>query len=119
MKILKLLPLFLISLLFFNCNTTPKTAGVNVAYMDQTVAPKDDFFRFVNGTWLDQTAIPDDKTRWGSFDELREMTRADVMKILEDAATAASKKPDNSNSMEKTDQEKAIGFVSSYFRCGR
>ena len=110
MKILKLLPLLLIPLFFFNCNTTPKTAGVNVAYMDQTVAPKDDFFRFVNGTWLDQTAIPDDKTRWGSFDELREMTRADVMEILENAATAASKKPDNSNSIEKTDQEKAIGL---------
>ena len=30
--------------------------------------------------------IPDDKTRWGSFNELRENTDADVLAILKKAA---------------------------------
>jgi endothelin-converting enzyme/putative endopeptidase len=34
-----------------------------------TVKPADDFFRFVNGTWLDKTEIPSDRTL-GSFNEL-------------------------------------------------
>src|SRR5690606_40300745 len=46
--------------------------GINLSYMDTTTSPKDDFFRYVNGTWLDQTTIPDDKTVWGSFNELRD-----------------------------------------------
>jgi predicted metalloendopeptidase len=40
--------------------------------MDKTVKPANDFFRYVNGTWLDNTEIPSDRTRWGSFDELRQ-----------------------------------------------
>ena len=48
-----------------------KTPGINVPFMDKSVKPSDDFFKFVNGTWLKNTEIPADKTRWGSFDELR------------------------------------------------
>jgi predicted metalloendopeptidase len=54
--------------------------------MDKTVKPANDFFRYVNGTWLDNTEIPD-RTRWGSFDELRQKTDADALAILKEAAT--------------------------------
>ncbi|MCB0375943.1 MAG: M13 family peptidase, partial [Sinomicrobium sp.] len=40
------------------------TPGVNLAYMDNTVNPADDFFRYVNGGWLDHTEIPADRPRW-------------------------------------------------------
>jgi endothelin-converting enzyme/putative endopeptidase len=36
----------------------------NVNYMDKTVKPATTFFRYVNGTWLDNTEIPSDRTRW-------------------------------------------------------
>ena len=42
--------------------------GINTSFMDKTVKPNDDFFNFVNGTWLKNTPIPADKTRWGSFE---------------------------------------------------
>ena len=32
--------------------------------MDKSVNPADDFNRYVNGTWLDKTEIPADRTRW-------------------------------------------------------
>ena len=37
--------------------------GVDEAGMDPSVRPQDDFFRFVNGTWLDRTAIPSAQPR--------------------------------------------------------
>src|SRR5690554_2412527 len=47
---------------------------IDKANMDTTVSPAEDFFRYANGAWLDKTDIPNDKTRWGSFDELRDRT---------------------------------------------
>jgi predicted metalloendopeptidase len=42
----------------FNCKRT----GINVNYMDKTVKPANPIY--VNGTWLDNTEIPSDRTRW-------------------------------------------------------
>jgi len=60
--------------------------GINLSYMDKKVKPSDDFFRYVNGAWVDNTEIPADKTRWGSFDQLRETTNNDALAILKEAA---------------------------------
>jgi putative endopeptidase len=35
--------------------------GFDLAGADQATKPGDDFFRYANGRWVDQTAIPDDK----------------------------------------------------------
>ncbi len=83
-----------------------KAPGINVSYMDLTVKPSDNFFRFVNGTWLDKTEIPKDKTRWGSFDELRQNTDKDVLVILADATKGGKYKP-------TSDQGKAIIMYQS------
>ena len=80
-----------------------KEPGINVNYMDKNVKPSNDFFRYVNGTWLDNTAIPNDRTRWGSFDELRQRTDADALEILKEATTNPSYK-------SNTDQGKAVNL---------
>lgn len=83
-------------------NETPqKNPGINVSYMDKSVKPSDDFFKFVNGTWLKNTEIPADKTRWGSFDELRQNTDKDALAILKEASK-------NPKYKSNTDQGKAI-----------
>lgn len=46
------------------------TFGFDTEGMDPSVAPGDDFNRFANGTWLDQTPIPSDRARFGMFDLL-------------------------------------------------
>ena len=83
-----------------------KKPGINLADMDKKVKPSDDFYRFVNGTWLDKTVIPSDKTSWGSTYELFENTNKDVAKILDDAIK-------NSNYKSNTDQGKAINLYKS------
>jgi len=37
------------------------TYGIATENMDQSVKPGDNFFKFVNGTWLKETEIPADK----------------------------------------------------------
>jgi putative endopeptidase len=49
-----------------------KEEGINLAYMDKSVRPQDDFFSYVNGNWIKETQIPSDKASWGSFNALRE-----------------------------------------------
>lgn len=63
---------------------------LNPANMDTTVNPGDDFFNYANGAWLKNNPIPDDKTRWGSFDELGENNYKALRSLLEDAANNKS-----------------------------
>lgn len=44
--------------------TAPKEPGINVSYMDTKISPSQDFFKYVNGTWLEKTEIPSDRTTW-------------------------------------------------------
>lgn len=80
--------------------------GIKVELMDKSVKPGTDFFRFVNGKWLDNTEIPKDRSRWGSFDELRKKTDADAMAILKTASQSSRYK-------SNTDQGKAINLFKS------
>ncbi len=60
--------------------------ALNLSYIDSTVNPGDDFFRFVNGGWLDNTPIPDDKTRWGEFNILHEKSNERILAIIKEIA---------------------------------
>ena len=37
--------------------------GIILANMDTLVSPKDDFYSYVNGTWMKNTEIPEDEVR--------------------------------------------------------
>jgi putative endopeptidase len=81
----------------------PMVPGIITEYMDTTVHPGDDFFRFVNGGWLAANEIPDDRSRWGSFDELRKATSQNVYEVLQEAIRSGKYAAD-------TDQAKAALF---------
>ena len=59
------------------------TWGVDLEGMDRTVKPGDDFFRFVNGKWAASTQIPPDKTSFGAFVLLRDLSEARVRTLVE------------------------------------
>ena len=52
------------------------------------VKPGDDFFTYANGAWQTRTAIPADKTSWGAFNILADLSEARVHAILEQAAAS-------------------------------
>lgn len=61
-------------------------SGIRLEYLDPNVSPRQDFYQFVNGGWHEQAEIPADRSRWGSFDELRERTEQQVMALIQTAA---------------------------------
>ena len=60
--------------------------GFDLAGMDTSIDPGDDFFRYAGGTWLAKTEIPADRSRWGAFDMLREKSAQDVREAIENVA---------------------------------
>ncbi|MGB6501365.1 MAG: M13 family metallopeptidase [Thermoplasmata archaeon] len=54
--------------------------------MDLTADPTIDFFRYASGHWIDTHPIPQDKSSWTGFDELRERNLALLRGLLEDAS---------------------------------
>ena len=62
-------------------------SGIVLSNVDPAVRPQDDLFRHVNGKWLAETAIPDDRALEGSFTALRDASEESVRAIIEDAAT--------------------------------
>src|SRR5205823_2061951 len=65
-----------------------------LAGMDPTVAPGDDFFRYANGGWLKSTEIPPDRSVYGVFAMLEQLTAQRTADLI--AETAKSPAPDGS-----------------------
>ena len=61
------------------------TWGFDIAGMDRSIAPGDDFYGFANGIWAKDTAIPADKSSYGAFDVLADLSRERTRTILENA----------------------------------
>jgi putative endopeptidase len=68
---------------------TPKygTWGFDLAGRDTSVSAGDSFFRYANGTAFDNLQIPSDRTSYGSFNLLRELSDNRV-KVMIDALVA-------------------------------
>jgi putative endopeptidase len=65
--------------------------GIDATALSKQTRAQDDLFRHVNGTWLDNTEIPEDKAIYGSFHMLADASEEAVKLILEEAA--ANPKP--------------------------
>jgi predicted metalloendopeptidase len=65
-------------------------AGVDLAGMDRSVKPGDDFFAFANGTWLRTTQIPPDRASWGANNALADQTDKQVADLIQGAGQAKS-----------------------------
>jgi len=59
----------------------PKIPGIDASGMDTSVRPQDDFFRYVNGKWVDNTPIPADQSTYGTFAILRDRAQEAVRGI--------------------------------------
>ena len=86
------------------------SSGIDVAYLDSSVKPGDDFFAYVNGKWAAETEMPADKSRYGAFDMLRDTAQADVKAIVEMSASGDFEKG--------TDEQKVGDLYKSYLDMG-
>src|SRR5579859_2400043 len=75
-----------------SCNkavmTDSTTHGIDVAGIDRSTKPGDDFFKFANGSWDKNTPIPPDRASWGIDATLDEQATDHTRALLEHASTA-------------------------------
>jgi len=57
--------------------------GFDLTGMDRSIKPGDDWFDFVNGTWVKNTQIPADRSSYGAFAVLRDLSDARLRKLVE------------------------------------
>ncbi|WP_395377367.1 M13 family metallopeptidase [Marinicella sp. W31] len=94
-------------------NTTREAAppaaansGITLLNMDKSVRPQDDFYRHVNGKWLREFELPADKSNFGAFTELAELSRQRVRAIIN-----AVSKTDNATG---SDEQKIADLYNTY-----
>lgn len=63
----------------------------NTEEYSSTVRAQDDFYRYINGPWIDSYHLPADRSRYGSFDKLAEDAEKDIRTILDDDSANAPK----------------------------
>lgn len=81
-------------------------SGISLENMDTSVRPGDDFFMYVNGTWVQEAEIPADKAFYGGFRILRDEAEEDVKAIIEASASGDFAKG--------TDEQKVGDLYKSY-----
>src|SRR6185437_3517597 len=62
--------------------------GIEVANMDRSVQPGDDFYEYANGAWIKKTVIPPDRPGVGVFTALSDLTNKRTAGLIEEAAKA-------------------------------
>ncbi len=66
--------------------------GINLANIDQSVSPCEDFYHYANGNWIKNNPVPAAETRWGAFNELADRNISVEKGILVKAAADRSAK---------------------------
>ena len=65
-------------------------SGLDLAHIDSAVRPQDDLFRFMNGKWLKESKIPEDRASDGAFYWLYEQAEKQVKQIILDQAASGA-----------------------------
>jgi putative endopeptidase len=60
--------------------------GLDLAYLDRSISPCDDFFGFADGGWMKNNPIPPAYPAWATFNKLHEQNEDALRDILEEAA---------------------------------
>ncbi|MCC2624153.1 MAG: family peptidase [Burkholderiales bacterium] len=87
-------------------------SGIDLGNMDLLVHPGDDFYSFVNGTWLKNTPIPSDKVSLGAGVEVYENSINQLHDIISEL-TRHTNLPDNS------DEQKIVFLFNSYMNSAK
>ncbi|WP_133273715.1 M13 family metallopeptidase [Hymenobacter radiodurans] len=67
-----------------------KGVGLDVANLDKTADPCQDFYQYASGNWLKNNPVPAAESSWGSFNELFDKNNTVMRQILDEAAANTS-----------------------------
>ena len=92
-----------------NTAHAPLSSSIDPSSFSSVIKPADDLFRYVNGPWIDTYILPDDRSRFGSFDRLAENAEQQIRDILESSGDEAAKSKTLYASFLDTDAVEAAG----------
>ncbi len=88
----KILVIAILLVAFYSCDNNSKEMKetkedgnikpIDLADFDTTVSPKDDFYQYATGGWQKNNPLPDEESRFGSFDQLSKETNQKVKDII-------------------------------------
>jgi putative endopeptidase len=80
-----------------------KGVGIDLANMDLTVNPCEDFYHYASGNWLKNTPVPAAESRWGSFNVLYGHNQLVLRDILDEAVKKAGTAAKGTNAQKVGD----------------
>ena len=86
-------PILALALSVAACNdkkAATQTGGIDVANLDRSVTPNQDFYQFACGGWMQAHPLTDEYGRFGSFDLLAENNRKQMQGLIEELAAKKS-----------------------------
>ena len=89
-RTLLLLATLLVATPAWKAPSPPIQSGIDLAGMDNSVRPGDNFFDYVNGGWMKATPIPPDKAGYGVGTILVDQTRKRTQALIQKAAASGS-----------------------------
>jgi putative endopeptidase len=70
-------------------NRSTSAQGIDLAGIDKSVDPGDDFFGYANGAWSKAVQIPGDRPSYGAFDAIAEKVNARTADLIKGAGKSA------------------------------
>ena len=79
---------------YISCKQNDKqdVPAINLADLDTSIDPGEDFDSYANGGWKKLNPLPEDRGRYGSFDKLAEEAEAQLNELVEETAKTTNVK---------------------------
>ncbi|MDA3878925.1 MAG: M13 family metallopeptidase [Prolixibacteraceae bacterium] len=71
----------------FSCQSNEKTKAIDLNNLDTSVSPAHDFDQYANGGWKVNNPMPDDKSRFGTFDKLRDEAEKQLQTLFDEVTS--------------------------------
>ncbi len=82
---------FFLSLMALTACNKPQTTGIHIENLDTTAVAQNDFYQYACGGWMKNNPLPNEYSRFGSFDELGLSNLEQVNGLIADIAAKQHK----------------------------
>src|SRR6185437_8641720 len=89
----------------------PATHGINIANIDRSVLPGDNFYQYANGDWIKRAVIPADRAGISVFSRLDDIANKNTAVLIQESARANA--PAGSNARKIADLYNSYMDVSA------
>ncbi|MDR0547714.1 MAG: M13 family metallopeptidase [Dysgonamonadaceae bacterium] len=74
------------------CNKKTTVKGIDLANMDATAIPGNDFYQYADGGWIASHPLKPEYARYGTFDALREQSQEQVKNLIVELSQKSNEK---------------------------